>query len=140
MDVTELRGEMAEGGPLEPLVITEEEEMIQDPSSAINVQRWSGGSAVQKAEEPNRGDENEEDVALTMCLEEHQTNTEAEEADVDVKGKLGDDEPEQAEDDGQNGGATDDPQMDETTLNLREHKPEGSQSHLEDAKQVCGLP
>ncbi|CAK6958975.1 G-protein-signaling modulator 1 [Scomber scombrus] len=86
---------MAEGGLLEPLVITEE----GDISEAVTVRSSSGESALKEREEHSGGDKNETDVASEMCSEEQQTNTTEEDVFFNVERK-----PEESENvkDGQN--------------------------------------
>lgn len=164
MDSTEIKVEMAEGGLLEPLVITEE----GDVAEAVVVQSLSRESALRDKEEHCGEDKNEKDTAGKMCSEEQQTHTAEEQTGdvfVDVKGK-----PEETENvkDGQNKDGSgsegqthkvtkihetpekssdaedkkvtqNDPKVDIKTLKLPEQQAEGTQSQKEDAKKAHRL-
>lgn len=164
MDSTEIKVEMAEGGLLEPLVITEE----GDVAEAVVAQSLSRESALRDKEEHCGEDKNEKDTAGKMCSEEQQTHTAEEQTGdvfVDVKGK-----PEETENvkDGQNKDGSgsegqthkvtkihetpekssdtedkkvtqNDPKVDIKTLKLPEQQAEGTQSQKEDAKKAHRL-
>ncbi|XP_018555407.1 G-protein-signaling modulator 1 [Lates calcarifer] len=113
MDCTEIKVEMAEEGPLEPLVITEEGDINEGvaerravSSLTVILQSSRGESALKKEKEKSTGeDKNEEDIVSKMCLEEQnreklQSSTE----DDQTEDKQEGDKPEKNENanDGQN--------------------------------------
>lgn len=163
MDSTEIKVEMAEGGLLEPLVITEE----GDISETVTKQSQSGESALKKEEKHSGEDKNEKDIASEMYSELENNTAEEQTGDVvvDVEGKSEESEnveegqntvestsegqthtvmrihekPEKSSDTEDKKVTEDEPKEDIKTLNSSEKQPEDTQSQQEDAKKVCGL-
>ncbi|XP_073341259.1 uncharacterized protein gpsm3 [Pagrus major] len=121
MDCTEIKVEMAEGGLLEPLVITEEGDVTEGvvdrggaSSSVVIAESYSGESALKKEEERTGENKTEDCIATKMCFEdqsqEKQQSTaeesQTEEVVVSEEEKQEDDKPEESENvnDGQNRG------------------------------------
>ncbi|KAM7421460.1 hypothetical protein PAMA_015547 [Pampus argenteus] len=155
---------MAEGGLLEPLVITEE----GDISEAVTVQSCGGESALKKEEERCGENKNEKDMASEMCSEEQQTDTAEEQTEGVVVVVVVEGKPEETENvkDGQNTNESeskglmthdvleipekssdtedkkvtrDDPKVDVKTLDSSEQQPESKQSQQEDAMKAHQL-
>lgn len=155
MDSTEIKVEMAEGGLLEPLVITED----GDITEAVTLQSGSGESTLKEREERSGGDENETDLAVEMCSEKQQTSTAEEEQTGDVFLDV-ESKPEESEKvkDGQNkdenqseeqthkvmktheaSGDTEDKTVTQRDPNVDVNKLNSSQLKPEDTKKVSGL-
>lgn len=163
MDSTEIKVEMAEGGLLEPLVITEE----GDISETVTKQSQSGESALKKEEKHSGEDKNEKDIASEMYSELENNTAEEQTGDVvvDVEGKSEESEnveegqntvestsegqthtvmrihekPEKSSDTEDKKVTEDEPKVDIKTLNSSEKQPEDTQSQQEDAKKAHRL-
>lgn len=134
---TELKVEMAEGGLLEPLVITEKEDITDGvtesevaSSFVVIVQSCSGESALKKEEEHMEDDKNKEHVESDMCLKEQnpekqQTTTEGSQTGDTVVDEQ--DKPEETENtnDGQNRGDNESIGQTEGAMRISE-KPENT--------------
>lgn len=145
MDCTEIKVEMAEEGPLEPLVITEEGDINEGvaerravSSLTVILQSSRGESALKKEKEKSTGeDKNEEDIVSKMCLEEQnreklQSSTE----DDQTEDKQEGDKPEKNENanDGQN--RSEEQTEEEMRINEKPEKP----SDTEDDKVTQNEP
>lgn len=149
MDHSEIKVEMADGGLLEPLVITEEGDVTEGvietgagSSSVVIEQSFSGESTLKKEEEHTGEGKNEDSIAANMCLEDQslkkqQTSTEHGQTSEVVgseEDKQEDDKPEETENmnDGQNRGDCENERQTQEVMGFNE-KPEES-GNTEDEK------
>lgn len=152
MDYTEIKVEMAEGGLLEPLFITEEGDETEGAAereaasrSVAIAQSPSGESALKKEEEHAGEHKNEDDIATKMCLEDQsleksQANAEdgqTGEAVVNEEDKQEDDKPEETENmsDGQNRGDSESEGQTHEVTSINEKPEKPADTEGEEAKQ-----
>ncbi|XP_042345873.1 uncharacterized protein LOC121945644 [Plectropomus leopardus] len=130
MDCTEIKVEMAEEGPLESLVITEEGDMTESvtdsetgaASSSLTTQSCSGESTLKEEEEHVGEDTNEEDIAGKMCLEEQNPEKQTNSGDNQI-GEVVLTQEEKTENDGQNKGNSESEEQTQEMMGIHE-KPE----------------
>ncbi len=143
-DCTEIEVEMAEGGLLEPLVITEE----GDVTERVAIVSCSREVALKREEEHTGEDENEDSVVTKMCLEDQSLVKQQTAAEDDQTGeavgseedKQDDEKPEETENvnDGQKRGDSENERQTHEAMKIHE-KPEKS-SDTEDGEFTQSEP